>query len=491
MEAKKLFSKLNIKDYNNELEEVLEGKVFSYDVKNLLLSMLYKIESVYKDYEKIKVEVMPSKEFISNIIKTIQEKCFDIEYLPRGTKEKIIIDKEKGKICCYPNELSLLSAIWYMGEEETTIVSKYYYTKEAMQNMLIIGNNMNSTEILRDFSGWSWDVLEKEIENKAYNILYQSLLMLDGNRLLKLNIESDEKNSILIQKDKKELKNFFETLVNCTMNLYMEENEENYNEINTIKKEKEKGFKLINDKKAYVQKITNDKRKCLAQIEKIDKISNNSDLLKKEYQERNKLLPNKEKIFSISHLSDRLEKERESLLSQINKCNKSIEPKEYVKEKERLEEEVNFLQTKYSVIDCCKECLKGCKQQIEKIDDRADIIKWIYKIRYYLQLPYDKETKLKDIKKIEEEIKQVIQLLTKKAQEHKIWDIFTENRELEYVVIKEVFFSKIICLENISIDCDYVENILIINYYDKDVLETSIKLDKEHVRIKKKFKLFI
>ena len=62
MEKNNILSKLNIniRDYNNELEKILENKLFSYDVKNLLLSMLYKIENSYKDYEAVKVEV-PSK----------------------------------------------------------------------------------------------------------------------------------------------------------------------------------------------------------------------------------------------------------------------------------------------------------------------------------------------------------------------------------------------------------------------------------------------
>ena len=66
MEKSKILSKLNIdiKDYNNELEKILENKLFSYDVKNLLLSMLYKIENAYKDYEKVKVEVPSKREYI-------------------------------------------------------------------------------------------------------------------------------------------------------------------------------------------------------------------------------------------------------------------------------------------------------------------------------------------------------------------------------------------------------------------------------------------
>ena len=52
MKSKNIFN--NLKDYNNELEKVLEGKSFSQEVKNLLLSMLYKVEISYADYKKNK-----------------------------------------------------------------------------------------------------------------------------------------------------------------------------------------------------------------------------------------------------------------------------------------------------------------------------------------------------------------------------------------------------------------------------------------------------
>ena len=56
MERKKekLLRKIHMKDYTNSLEKILEDKQFSVDTKNLLLSMVYKIENSYKDYEKIK-----------------------------------------------------------------------------------------------------------------------------------------------------------------------------------------------------------------------------------------------------------------------------------------------------------------------------------------------------------------------------------------------------------------------------------------------------
>ena len=45
------------KDYNNQLEKVLEKKYFEENVKNILLSILYKIETSYKDYKQVKQNV--------------------------------------------------------------------------------------------------------------------------------------------------------------------------------------------------------------------------------------------------------------------------------------------------------------------------------------------------------------------------------------------------------------------------------------------------
>ena len=72
MEKNKIFSKFNIKNYNNELEKILDEKLFSLNVKNLLLSMFYKIESAYKDYETIKVETLSKNDYIDHLLKTIK-----------------------------------------------------------------------------------------------------------------------------------------------------------------------------------------------------------------------------------------------------------------------------------------------------------------------------------------------------------------------------------------------------------------------------------
>ena len=45
-------------------------------------------------------------------------------------------------------------------------------------------------EVIRDFNGWSWDIVTKEIKNIEYNFLYQNLILLYGRKLngLKGNI---------------------------------------------------------------------------------------------------------------------------------------------------------------------------------------------------------------------------------------------------------------------------------------------------------------
>ena len=62
----KLLDKIVKKDYNNELEEILEKKYFEENVKSLLLNILYKVETAYKDYEKVKQDVETKEEYIEN-----------------------------------------------------------------------------------------------------------------------------------------------------------------------------------------------------------------------------------------------------------------------------------------------------------------------------------------------------------------------------------------------------------------------------------------
>ena len=110
MAKEDIFSKMNIKDYNNQLEKVIEKKDFSESVKNLLLSMLYRIETGYADYEKVKQNVEPKKRFVERIIKIVEEDCKQIQLVKSMSEEskilegaEFLVEPEQGKIIVYQN----------------------------------------------------------------------------------------------------------------------------------------------------------------------------------------------------------------------------------------------------------------------------------------------------------------------------------------------------------------------------------------------------
>ena len=204
--AKDIFSKI-MKDYNNELENILEKKDFESDVKNLLLSMLYKIENAYEDYKKVKVNVCSKNQFVREILETIEKRCNKIELIKPTSDEgeelynkgiNCIIDKEEGSIKTFQNEKSILDAILQIRQDDIEIDSKYDLLSEPIKEMFLAGNNMNYLEVITDFNGWSWDLAINNRKNKVYNILYQYINMLIGNKKIENWVnkrnDSDDEN---------------------------------------------------------------------------------------------------------------------------------------------------------------------------------------------------------------------------------------------------------------------------------------------------------
>ena len=114
----KLFSKDN--DYNLILEKILDSKYFSSNSKSLLLSMVYKIENFYTDYQKVKNINKTKEEFLEKIIDTIKKYCDNIKLVEPDSKDaKILKDnnvlaltnERERSILSYPTEIALLYAI--------------------------------------------------------------------------------------------------------------------------------------------------------------------------------------------------------------------------------------------------------------------------------------------------------------------------------------------------------------------------------------------
>lgn len=497
MEKNKILSKLNIniKDYNNELEKILENKLFSYDVKNLLLSMLYKIENAYKDYETVKVDVLSKKDYIENILRIVKEKALKIFLVKTGTpeskelEEKNIpykVDKENGEIVCFQNEMVILRALLTLDKQSVMYGAnaKSNYTDEPLNKMLEQGNIDSKLEAMRDFNGWSWDIVTKEIGNIEYNFIYQNLMLL--NEVKDVYNLKGKMNDVI-----KKI-----TIEEYISNSNNKEYKEKFEEIRTSKRER---LELFENKKEFLDKITDEKKRYTKEIERIDKILNDNELLKKEYYARNEKLPNREKIFSVSYLVGILEKERTFLLESIDECNKLILPKEFVEEKQKLIKEVEFLNEisdevkREDIIDVCKIFLENAKIRINKVseENKDELIKWIYRIRCYRYIPIDESEYVKDLSELDELFEKLIKRIIKRAQSLKIWDIFTEDANLTYEILKEIFNTKIINLESINMQFKYENKELCVEYFDDTVIESSLKIHIDNVKIKKKVKLFV
>lgn len=535
---KDIFSKI-IKDYNNELEIILEEKAFSSDVKNLLLSMLYKIENAYEDYKKVKVNVCEKKQFVEEILETIKDKCDEIEIIKPLSEEgkklyenniNCIVDKENKKIKTFQNEKSILDAILQMRQQDIELNEKYELIEKPIKELLKIGNNMNSLEVIRDFNGWSWDITTIEMKNIIYNKLYQLLIILIGSKIIDTwvnNRKSEEieeipsnvilsskynenygitKKEMQEQKDyveeivtkfyklygKEKTKKFFENLIQIIILESSKSNEEYRAKITKEIAQINEELERMKNNKTFLEELSLQKKEIAKQIKDIDTILNDEKELKKEYEKRNKKLPNKEKIFSVSHLKLMYEKQREKLLKEIKNINTKMEPEQFIQIKRTMQEKLEFYEhiqieemSNKNTVRLLKELeeifLECILEKIEKANEKSQIEKIIYELRYYKLIPPIVTKKTDEIEK----------KLIKKACEQKILTKFSEKEETNYQILKHIFTSKIIDLSETVYTLKYTKGTLTLNIYDgkthdetkqiqiTEKTELSVKLNKK------------
>ena len=242
-----LFSKMRFNDYNLMLENVLENKYFSSNVKSLLLSMVYKIENSYEDYKTLKHLDKTKDELLQELIEIIKEYCENVKLVEPNSEDAKIIknnnvfsitNTKERSILAYPTELSLLYGI-------IDIVPKYFYIennflfKNAMQRVLVSGVNQNILEILSDFNGWSWDINLDYKNDLQANLIYQNLIIIFGqdalNNWMRQNIS---RKSLLSElKKKSEGTNYFSYLCKYLYTISSKEDKQKIEEKYEFKKD--------------------------------------------------------------------------------------------------------------------------------------------------------------------------------------------------------------------------------------------------------------
>ena len=311
----KLIEKIVKKNYNNELEEILENKEFEENVKNLLLNLFYKIEAAYKDVETVKRDVKTKEEYIQSIIEIIKNNCDNIKIVRSNSEEAkilgkktFLVQKDKKQIISYPIERKVLYAIAKIEKNDTIIKNKYFLIHKTLSDLINVGNNISMVEPLRDFNGFSWTTIPKEIESIEHNIIYQNLRMLVGNEFLNNWIQNKEfiidymelfKNELDKNFGKRREKEIIKIINKISILLYIKFEPEMQNGLKEAKKDLEEKLEKMQDREKFIEYITEEKRNKTEEIRKIDTTINNKELLKKEYLKRNETLPLEKKIFSI------------------------------------------------------------------------------------------------------------------------------------------------------------------------------------------------
>ena len=500
-----MFNKIIKKDKNEELERILDGKQIDEQARNLLQGILYKIEVSYKDYQKAKAIEQTEEQYVDQLIMNIKKKCNKIqvikvsqkledEELEKKLKENKFIVNEEG-IISYPIEEKLLYAIEKKSNNPKILNNKYEEATIAVSDFINAGKNIDRLEVLRDFNGWSWTTIKKEIENIDANLIYQCLQILFGKEFMDNWIQ--DKDGIIdyfevMANDgkkygKQTIERLKELLIKIAMINGVKENKEFSDQISKKLKEVKKELKVYEDTETNIERLSENRRKAMKQLKDIEKILRQESRLMAEYEKR-------DNVFNIKVLKKEFSDKRSKLLNEISEYNYLLNPMNYMKEKKKLEDEKARLDVKRTtkkqkeelIAEFIEIFLKCFDIKIKESIEQEEIVKLIYQFRYFMCLPYDLESNVKDIKKFEEDIEKTEKLLAKKAMDNKVIN------KIPFEVMQHILETRIIVLEELYYKVEQEEEKYYVQIFDENITEEKIEIKSiGKTKLNKKIKIFM
>ncbi len=502
-----MIKKIIKKDKNEQLEEILAGKDIDEQAKNLLQGILYKIEASYKDYRKVKAKQEPEEKYVEKMLRNIDKNCNKIKVVKLSQKladEELQKELKKNKfyinkneIISYPIEEKILYAIEKNANNEKILNNKYGESAIAISNFINTGKNLDRVEVLRDFNGYSWTTINSEIENIDSNLIYQTLQIVLGEEFLEnwcqdkdgiidyLDILKDETNEKIVDLLKKisiinafRFKKDFADMISEKIKKLDEEISE------------------YDDTQSRIQKISEHKKQVLKEIKDIEKILCQEERLKAEFRKRNEEEISGKKFFSIKALKQEFNDKKQKLLNEIEEYNYLLNPTNYLAEKEKFIEKkkeleiVNIEEEKKDqlIIELLKNLLELFIEKIKLEKEQDEILKLIYKFRYFLFLPFDKNKDVKDVEELQKYIIKLEKVLIKKAVEAKVITL------TPFEVVQHVFTSRIIVLEELhyKITLDSELGKYYVQIFDDNISEDKFEIENiENAKTGKKIKIFI
>ena len=492
-------SRLLQKDYSEELEEICESKRFDKEAQNLLLSMLYKADGAYNDYRTVKREVPSKEDFLENIIEIVKNYCKEIEIAkPNSELEKElnksrckVVEEEpdnkynkEQKVIFFPNEKVILYSIIKAGLDK--INTNLSLKDKSMLGAIQIGKCISSSEVIRDFNGFSWSQIVSE--SLECNALYTDLTFLLGEKYVdNLKSSNIEKLNTVVEAE------LLEQMQKIATKFYLEydENQARIVEQN-LKKDKDELEKMEAGSE-YVENISNIKKDLLNKIKEIDEQLNDPKELRNAYINHNKNLPNEQKIFSVSHYEEMIQKQRQDILKEIEEYNKLQNPIEFVKIKQELENRIKFAEevNTIRIEDLQKVFFKDFSKILGDLNEKDRLIDYIYKIRYLKYLPVSQDKLMKDVIDFTDLEKNTIE----KCIEKNVITPISNNAKTDYLLLKSLFETRNISIEGLLVKLNVKDGKLISEIYDGDILDSTneVELPKGsniHLRKTKKVKIF-
>ena len=434
-------------------------------------------------------------------------------------KTRYEIDRLEGSITLWhPNEKILLYAIYELDDSQIYVDEKYSLIRISLSELLNKGENINRLEVLRDFNGWNWNTDPNELQNVAINLVYQNLIELLGLDFMEQWVHEEKiKDYLALAKEKiakqfgeESEKEIFNLISKIALTICIQTNLKQKEYLLEEQKDLQEELERISNKRKLLEEISQNKKEAFNQIKEIDKILSDKKLLEQEYVKRNEALPEYHKIFSLAHLTEILTKQRKKIMIKMEEDNKILEPVQYIKVKTKLEEKLELLSslqlnqneikeriTSYN-IELQKKVMECFKAKIQKIDElekaqkKEQLIKYIYKFRYYCYLYLDSNRYIEHVEELKEDVEQIKNILIQKAEELKCITRIAKTQKNNIEILGIMFETRMINLENMAIELKQ-ENILQAYIYDTNLLEKKIVLEipKEDlvVKLDKKIKI--
>ncbi|MCI8273340.1 MAG: hypothetical protein HFJ55_04585 [Clostridia bacterium] len=505
-----MLEKIIKKDKNEELERVLEEKNIEEQVKNLLQGILYKIEVSYKDYKKVKVTEITEKQYIDELLRNIERNCNQIKTIKLneqleddGIQEELEKNKfyiKENNIISYPIEKELLYAIEKHSNNKRIVNNRYEIITNALSNLINAGKSIDRIEPFRDFNGWSWTTLNNEIPNVIANLVYQSIRILINEEFLEnwvkdvdgiidyIPIMQEELISRYGETLAKEIQKRLEQIA------VINERKENSNfakEMNDKLKKIEEQIEKLNNTKDYVMEITENKKKATKEIKEIETILSQNSRIEEEYERR---IREHHKIFNINVLIQQLDDRKHILLNTIEEYNYYLNPTNYLSKKNQLIEQKEILEVlKYDenqieevLIQFEKTFLECFNLKLKNQTEAENILKLIYKFRYFMLLPFNREKEIKDVEELKLPITKAEKELLKLAVEKKVIE------GVPFEIMEHVFKTRIVILEELYYKITEEAGKYYVQIFDENITEEKFEImPKDKMKLDKKIKIFI